>query len=504
MARVAMRFLGQHTPIPTSLPFDPMLRLANARKSTAVSASTLVLLLLSAAATAGVIITGKAISFWFFGALVIVAAGAFFLLLRSETKRPSVPCWLVFGAVAVLMVIAVALPPRTSNDVWAYSIYGRIVTAHEASPYVHYPEEYPSDPYFPRAKRGYHNIRSVYGPVWTGLSAGVMEIANENKTGARLLFQGIAAASVLGALALLWRRTKDAAVLAFAGLNPIVAASVVNGGHNDALLGLTVLGGAFAAPAHPIIAGLVLGLGASIKIVGLLPLAAVAAWAWYRRGVRHAAVLLGSGLALVVAGYLLAGGRDALRPLGRGSRLVVGHSFWFYPRRWIAASLQATGLTRLSALDGAGHQIALYGTGLVLFVTFIVILAHFRKQRPEQLAGASLAPYLFGAQYTLPWYPAWLLPSLATSRKTLLARLVAVQSVLLLTVDPDRYVHIHGLAGNVVHGLKRFGIPIFEVVVIIGLVIGGIMQLVRRRPKSGRAALPESVLEDRATSAVRG
>ena len=193
-----------------------MLRLANARKSSPVSVSALVLLLASAAATAGIIITGKAISFWSFGALIIVAAGCFFLLLRTETKRPSLPCWLVFGAVAVLMVIAVALPPRTSNDVWAYSIYGRIITAHDASPYVHYPEEYPSDPYFARAKRGYHNIRSVYGPVWTGLSAGVMEIADENKTGARLLFQGIAALSVLGALALLWRRTKDAAVLAFA------------------------------------------------------------------------------------------------------------------------------------------------------------------------------------------------------------------------------------------------------------------------------------------------
>jgi len=182
----------------------------------------------------------------------------------------------------------------------------------------------------------------------------------------------------------------------------------------------------------------------------------------------------------------------------------VGHSFWFYPRRWIAAALQATGLTRVRALDGAGHQIAFMGTGVVLFVTLIVILARVRKQRAERLAGASLAPYVFGAQYTLPWYPAWLLPSLATSRKTLLARLVAVQSVLLLVVDPDRYAHIHGLAGNVVHGLKRFGIPVFGLIVMIGLVIGGIIQLVRRHPKPERAHIPEPVLEDKATSAAPG
>jgi len=481
-----------------------MLRLANVRKRSAVSVAALIFLLTSAAATAGIIIAGKAISFWFFGGLVVVAAGCFFLLLRTETRRRSLPCWMVFGVVSVLMAIAVALPPRTSNDVWAYSIYGRIVTAHNASPYTHSPEEYPTDPYFARAKRGYHNIRSVYGPVWTGLSAGVMEAADENKTAARLLFQAIAALSVLGAVALLWRRTKDAAVLAFAGLNPVVAASVVNGGHNDALMGLSVLGGAFAAPAHPIVAGLVLGAGASIKVVGFLPLGAVVVWAWCRRGVRHAATLLASALTLIVVGYMLAGGLSVLQPLDRGSRLVVGHSFWFYPRRWIAAALQSTGLTRVRALEGAGHQIAFMGTGVVLLATLIVVLARFRKQRPERLAGASLAPYLFGAQYTLPWYPAWMLPSLATSRRTLLARLVAVQSILLLIVDPDRYAHVHELAGNIVHGLKRAGIPIFDLAVMIGLVIGGIWQLVRRRPKPRAAPIPGPALEEQATSAARG
>jgi hypothetical protein len=265
-----------------------------------------------------------------------------------------------------------------------------------------------------------------------------------------------------------------------------------------------VLGGAFAAPAHPIIAGLVLGAGASIKVIGFLPLGAVAVWAWYRRGVRHAAMLLGSGLALIVIGYLLAGGMDALRPLGRGSRLTVRHSFWFYPRQWIAAGLQATGLSRTRALDGAVHQIAIMGTGVVLFVTLIVVLARFNKQGPERLAGASLVPYLFGAPYVLPWYSGWILPPLATSRKTLLARLVAVQSVLLFAVDPDRFFHVHGISGNVVHTVQRYGIPIFEILVMIGLVIGGIMQIVRRRPNPGRVAVPEPLLEDQATGAARG
>ena len=481
-----------------------MLRLAGKRARAHVAPVTLAYLLLSAAATTGIVIAGKHIPPWSFMALLIAAAGSFFLLLREETKRPSLRAWIVFAAVAVLMVISVAIPPRTSNDVWAYAIYGRIVTAHDASPYVHAPEEYPTDPYFRPAKRGYHNIRSVYGPVWTGLSAGVMEAADEQKTVARVLFQSIAALAVLGAVALLWRRTKDAAVMAFAGLNPVVAASVVNGGHNDALVGLIALGGAYAAPAHPIIAGLLLGAGASIKVVGLLPLGAVALWAWYRRGVRHALTLFGSGCALLVTGYLLSGGLTALKPLGRGSRLTVRHSFWFYPRQWIAASLQATGLTRTRALNGAVHRIALMGTGLVLLVTLIVVLARFRKQRPERLAGASLAPYLFGAQYVLPWYPAWALPSLATSRKSVLAKLVAVQSILLFLVDPDRFFHIHGWSGVVIHGTQRYFIPMFELVVIIGLLVVGVMQLIPRKRKAARQEEVTPKIADEATSAARG
>jgi hypothetical protein len=269
------------------------------------------------------------------------------------------------------------------------------------------------------------------------------------------------------------------------------------------MVGLSVLGGALAAPAHPIIAGLVLGVGASIKVIGFLPLGAITLWAWYRRGFRHAATLLGSGLTLVVIGYVLAGGSDALQPLGRGSRLVVRHTFWFYPRQWIAAGLQATGLTRTRALDGTAHQIAIMGTGVVLFVALIVVLARFRRQRPEELAGASLVPYLFGAPYVLPWYSGWLLPTFATSRKTLLARLVALQAILVFAVDPDRLFHVHGFSGDIEHTVQRYGLPLFELVVMISLVVSGIRQLVRWK-RAPTPAVSTPAAEDQATSAVQG
>lgn len=466
------------------------------------------MLALTTSATAAIILAGKHIPPWSFGLTLAVAGGAFFLLLWSESRRPTLRAWIVVAAVTVLMAIAVAVPPRTSNDVWAYSIYGRIVVTHHASPYVHAPEEYPADPYFPPAKRGYHNIRSVYGPVFTAVSAGVMKAAGTNKTAARVLFQVLAALSVLGGLALLWRRTKDAAVLAFAGLNPVVAASIVNGGHNDALVGLAVLGGAFAAPVHPIIAGLVLGAGASVKVVGLLPLGAIALWSLYRRGVRHAALLSASGLGVVVGSYALAGGLTALGPLGRGSRLVVRHSFWYFPRQWIASSWQATGLTRPEALAKTVHTIAWMSMALVLTLALVMVLARFRKQRPERLAGASLVPYLFGASYVLPWYSGWVLPSLAPSRRTVLARLVAVESILVFAVDPDRFFHVHHLSGVVVHVLQRGIIPLFEITVVIAFIVAGILSIwPRRKPRAPDRTInldEETPDEDLSTSAARG
>jgi hypothetical protein len=444
-------------------------------------ASSAFWLVLSASATAGIMVAGKRIPLWSFGALLVLAAACFFLLLRAETQRPSLRCATVFWIALALMALAVAIPPRTSNDVWAYSIYGRMVTEYHASPYVHAPEAFPQDPYFPRAKSGYHNIKSVYGPAFTAISTGVMEVAGDHTDVARALFQSLAALSVLGALLLLWRKTRDASVLAFAGINPVVAASIVNGGHNDAMVGVAVLSGAYAAPAHPVLAGLILGLAASIKIIGLLPLGAVALWTLYRRGRRAAAALLATGLGILAAGYAAAGGFTALAPLSRGERLVVRHSIWFYPRQWITGALRSAELTLIPARDRASHIVGLIGVALIVSVAVVLLVAYYRKQRAEELAGASLVPYLLGASYILPWYPGWILPSLAPTRKSVLARLAAVDTILLFAVDPDRLSKVHGTLGLVAHGFARDIVPLLELIALLALFAAGIRTLVRRR-----------------------
>ena len=58
-------------------------------------------------------------------------------------------------------------------------------------------------------------------------------------------------AAVGAMLWLLWKRTRNPAVLAFVGLHPLLAVSVVNGGHPDALVALGVLAGRAARDRPP-------------------------------------------------------------------------------------------------------------------------------------------------------------------------------------------------------------------------------------------------------------
>src|SRR5439155_18931353 len=167
-----------------------------------------------------------------------------------------------------------------------YAMYGRMVAHHQVSPYRHAAAEFPHDPWAGKVPHGWRQTRSVYGPLFTGVSAAAMVPVGDSFLAGRLFFQLLAAAGVVGCLWLLERRARSAAALALLALNPVVIVSVVNGGHNDALVGLGVLGGVLLAERRPLVAGLVLGAAALIKAAALLPLAVVAVWVWRRRGWR--------------------------------------------------------------------------------------------------------------------------------------------------------------------------------------------------------------------------
>src|SRR5205085_7125950 len=132
--------------------------------------------------------------------------------------------------------------------------------------------------------RVWRRTKSVYGPGFTLLSAAGMKVAGSSRLAARLFFQVVAALAIGAVLFLVDRRGRDPLALAAIGLNPVIVLGVVNNAHNDALVGLPVLGAVlFVASERPVAAGLVAAAGALVKVSPLLHGAAPGRRLWHRR-----------------------------------------------------------------------------------------------------------------------------------------------------------------------------------------------------------------------------
>src|SRR5262249_13015133 len=80
--------------------------------------------------------------------LVAVSPAACAVVVAGERRRPRLGPRPIVGAIGVVFVVALIVPPRASNDIWSYAIYGRMVSVHHASPYEHVPADFRSDPLF--------------------------------------------------------------------------------------------------------------------------------------------------------------------------------------------------------------------------------------------------------------------------------------------------------------------------------------------------------------------
>ena len=369
--------------------------------------------LLVTVATESAVLLGGSRFVGLLGLLLVLLASAAWAFVATDDRAERRPR-LVMVAIGAVLVVAVMLPPRTSHDLWSYVMYGRTLAVHHVSPYVHPPSDFRPDPFFQRVGHGWAHKTSVYGPLFTGGSAALVRAAGDSALRARLAFQGLAALGVALALMLVWRETRSARALAFLGLNPAIVISVVNGGHNDALVGLAVLAGALlAARRHWTGAGFVLGLGVLVKASTGLGLLGIAAWA-FTRDRRGAARLSAAAAVTALVGYVPAGfvAVRAATHAGNGSTRA---SVW----------------GPITSLTHVNLEIA-----LVLVLAFAAIAAYLRRarMRPAATALASTTAYLVAGAYVLPWYAAWALPVAALERRSRIAWLVAAQSVFLVAV----------------------------------------------------------------------
>jgi Glycosyltransferase family 87 len=394
----------------------------------------------------------------------------------------------VLLASGALLVLAVAVPPITSGDIWSYAMYGRIAEAHHASPYTHLPAQYRHDPYFHRVSPPWRHAPSVYGPLFTGISAAGMWAAGGHPLAARLFFQGLAALAVALALLLVHRRTHDPVALAAIGLNPFVVVAVVNGGHNDALVGLAILAGVLLGADHrPALAGLALGLAALIKVPALFPLAAVAVWIWRPLGLRAAATAVVGGVVLVGAGYGLAGGSVALRPVEQARLHISAASPWDQPRVWLTREEIDQGLKGKLAGQSVRRQVSFWAGCAVAGLALVIVARRRRDATPALAAGGAVLAYTLLGPYVLPWYLAWGAFVLAIHWRSSLAWLAMAQATLLtLAYVPDRYGHLSGLLSvdglveRVQTVLRDSALPVLEVAAVVALLVVSARSALRR------------------------
>jgi len=401
-------------------------------------AAGVILLVAVTSATAVVFLRGPDGSYRANFLLLLGAFAGLGTLVALEYRRRTLSRGLVMGAAGALLVIAVVVPPVQSNDLWLYAAYGRMVSHHGISPYAEPPSRIRDDPLYPRVDHIWRGTRSLYGPGFIALAAAGTAVTGDSALAVRLLFQGLAAAAVLIALLLVDRRTKDPMVWLLVGVNPMVV-GVVNGGHNDALVALALLGGVlFAMTRRPVLAGVAVALGLSVKVVVLLPLTALLVWLWRRQGLRSALLAGGVAVGIVAGGYLLAGGRTAIEPLGKGERNVSRSSIWNAPRREITFDLIDKGVRGGVAGATASARVTRWAHVMVAGLTVLLVAPRLRAKTPAVLVGAAALAYLLAGAYVVPWYAVWALPLLALAPRTWITGVtLAVAAVVSLAYVPD-------------------------------------------------------------------
>jgi hypothetical protein len=397
------------------------------------------LLAAAVATTSAVLVRGA--GFAYRPSFLLLGAGfsCFGVLLALELRRSRLSRRLLVVVTGGLFTLAVVVPPAQSNDLWLYAAYGRMVSEHHTSPYKAAPARFPDDALYHRVDRIWRGTRSLYGPAFIGVAAAGTKVSGESSVAVRLFFQVLAAAAMLAALFLVDRRTRSPVAWLLLGVNPLVPLGVVNGGHNDALVALALLVGVLLAVARrPALAGVALALAALVKIILLLPAAALVLWLWRARGVRAALVTGCVASVLVVGGYVLAGGPAALDPLREAHEEISRSSIWNAPRRQLTFDLIDQGHRGRVAGPMASDRVARWATLTVAGLALLLVAPRLRAKSPSLLVGGAVVAYLLAGAYVVPWYAVWALPALALARRSWITTVTVVcAALLMLAYVPD-------------------------------------------------------------------
>jgi hypothetical protein len=401
--------------------------------------------------------------------VVIVASVAGGSVAFLEQRRPRLGIRPIAVAIGLVLLAAVVTFPESSNDVWSYTMYGRMVSQHDASPYHHVPADFPHDPFDRRVSPIWQHRGSVYGPAFVAYAAGVTFVAGDSVLLDRLLFQLGAALVVVLALWLVWRRTRSPAAVAFLGLHPVFGAIVVNSGQIDAFIGLAILVAAvLAAQRRGAASGFAIALASLVKITSLLALAGIVFWAWRRKERRvavRAVVTAGVTVAVVYLPFLA----GASHVLSGADHMVTPGSPWNLPAQLLVGKDAGRDLAARLLPNSTLGVLFNLSLGLVVLLGVVLAWRWARGDTPDLAVGAATASYAITAEYTLPWYAAWALPVVAARRLSPLAWVIWIQGAVLLAAWKLPTHHTGSVADTVLRGTLAYALPIVLLVAYLAV-----------------------------------
>ena len=391
---------------------------------------------------------------------VIVSAVSAAVFVFLEQRRPRVGIRPVLVAIGLVLLVAVGLPPRSSNDVWSYTMYGRMVSVHGSSPYQHVPADFRTDPFDKRVSPIWQHRGSVYGPAFVGYAAAVTFLAGDSVTVDRLLFQLGALLVIAAVLWLVWRRTRSPSALAWLALNPLFGAVIVNNGQIDAFVGLAILAAVLLAyERRGVLAGVAIAAASLVKITGLVALAGIVFWLW-RRGERRAAVLATVTTGAVVGLVYLPFLSGASHVLNGADHTVTPGSPWNLPAQLLVGKDAGRDLPGLIVHNSTLSTIFYLSLALTAVLAVGLAWRWARAPRPELAAGVATASYVVTAEYTLPWYGGWVLPMFADRRISRIGWVVWAQAAVLLAAWRLPTHHTGGVFDTFLRGTFAYALPI--------------------------------------------
>jgi hypothetical protein len=234
-------------------------------------------------------------SSWFAGVtfvigVILMSLGWIGVIGRAERQR-----WrersrllMVVGVLALWAAPLLLAPPLLSNDAYSYAAQGELASR-GLDPTAHGPSYLLDGDFMIGTDSIWRNSPAPYGPVWIGLSRGVVEATGHDAADAiwgfrALAVVGVAMTAVGVALIARSYRLSPAVALALGVANPLVMLHLIGGAHNDALmLGFLALGLAAFRRDKRVLTVVLVALAVAVKLPAAVALLYVG-WAWAGRG----------------------------------------------------------------------------------------------------------------------------------------------------------------------------------------------------------------------------